>query len=78
MASPGSASSPRLSVGRVPVAELSSCQTQDFIAQFQLVAAFDAAPVTNSEEEPEPAPEPTPEGASEGESTPSTSETEGT
>jgi Tfp pilus assembly protein PilN len=35
----------------------SSCQTRDFIAEFQLVAAFDAAPVTPSEEEGEAPPE---------------------
>ncbi|HEY6731989.1 MAG TPA: PilN domain-containing protein [Solirubrobacterales bacterium] len=53
----------------------SNCQTRNFIAQFQMVAAFDAAPVTESESGG--APEAAPEEATEGESTP-TSETEGT
>jgi len=39
----------------------STCQTRDFIAEFQLVAAFDAAPVTNTEAEGEVAPEAAPE-----------------
>lgn len=52
----------------------SSCQTQKSIAQFQLVAAFDAAPVTNAGEEGEaPPPEAAP---AEANSTPA-SETEG-
>ncbi len=38
-----------------------SCQTRDFIAQFQMVAAFDAAPIPTEESESEvsPAPEAT-------------------
>jgi Tfp pilus assembly protein PilN len=46
----------------------SSCQTRDFIAQFQIVAAFDAAPVaseasasTEAAAAPAPAPVPAPE-----------------
>jgi Tfp pilus assembly protein PilN len=50
-----------------------SCQTLDSIAEFQLVAAFDAAPVTNTEAEGE-APV---EAAPEGESTETSSEAEG-
>ncbi|HEX5609939.1 MAG TPA: PilN domain-containing protein [Solirubrobacterales bacterium] len=47
----------------------SSCQTRDFIAQFQLVAAFDAAPVTSTAAgaEAAPAPAPEPEAEPEGE-----------
>jgi Tfp pilus assembly protein PilN len=44
-----------------------TCQTRDFIAQFQLVAAFDAAPVSSTPtgEEATATPEPAPETASE-------------
>lgn len=48
-----------------------SCQTQDFIAQFQMVAAFDAAPTTatgsEAEEAEVAAPEATPASESSGE-----------
>lgn len=54
-----------------------SCQTRDFIAEFQLVAAFDAAPVTSTEEEGEAPLEAAPEAAPEGESTEASSEAEG-
>jgi Tfp pilus assembly protein PilN len=37
-----------------------SCQTRDFIAQFQMVAAFDAAPVTSTAAGAEAAPAPAP------------------
>ncbi len=36
----------------------SDCQTRSFIAQFQMVVAFDAAPVVNEESESEAAPAP--------------------
>lgn len=47
----------------------SSCQSKDFIPQFQMVAAFDAAPVTanESEGEVEAAPEATPTSETSGE-----------
>jgi Tfp pilus assembly protein PilN len=64
-------------VGETSGESSSTCQTQDFIAQFQVVAAFDAAPTPVSEEAGEAAPEAAPEESSEGEST-SPSETEGT
>lgn len=51
----------------------STCQTRDFIAEFQLVAAFDAAPVTTTEAEGEV----TPEAAPEEEATATASEAEG-
>lgn len=38
-----------------------ACQTRDFIAQFQMVAAFDAAPVTSATGVTEAAPTPAPE-----------------
>jgi Tfp pilus assembly protein PilN len=50
-----------------------SCQTRSFIAQFQMVVAFDAAPAAS--EEGEVAPAPTPE--SSGETATASSETEG-
>lgn len=53
-----------------------TCQTRDFIAQFQLVAAFDAAPLS-AEEAAESAPESGLEEAGEGESAPAASESEG-
>ncbi len=53
----------------------STCQTRDFIAQFQMVAAFDAAPAPSEEgaageAAPAPAPEPS------GETTTASSEPE--
>jgi Tfp pilus assembly protein PilN len=41
-----------------------SCQTRDFIAQFQIVVAFDAAPVQSAEGSAEAAPAPEAESAS--------------
>lgn len=52
----------------------STCQTRDFIAQFQLVAAFDAAPVTNSEEGEAPPAPPSEEAGEEGASSSETAE----
>jgi Tfp pilus assembly protein PilN len=53
-----------------------SCQTRSFIAQFQMVVAFDAAPVPSEEgSEGEAAPAPTPESSSE--TTAASTETEG-
>ncbi len=52
----------------------SSCQTRDFIAQFQMVAAFDAAPVSSEGSEAEAAPAPAP--APSGETTTASSEPE--
>jgi Tfp pilus assembly protein PilN len=53
-----------------------SCQTRSFIAQFQMVVAFDAAPVPAEEgSEGEAAPAPAPE--SSGETTTASTETEG-
>lgn len=53
----------------------SSCQTRDFIAQFQMVAAFDAAPAPSEEgSEGEAAPAPAPEPS--GETTTASSEPE--
>jgi Tfp pilus assembly protein PilN len=49
-----------------------SCQTRNFIAQFQMVVAFDAAPVPSEETEGEVAPAPAPEA----ETTTTSSETE--
>jgi Tfp pilus assembly protein PilN len=51
----------------------SDCQTRDFIAQFQMVVAFDAAPTPATAEGEEVAPEET----TETESTPTSTETEG-
>jgi Tfp pilus assembly protein PilN len=50
-----------------------TCQTRDFIAQFQMVAAFDAAPVSSAAGSSEAAPAPEPSTAT----TTSTSEEEG-
>lgn len=54
----------------------SSCQTKDSIAQFQMVAGFDAAPIVNTEEEGGSAPEVSSEGEEDAESTPA-SQSEG-
>jgi Tfp pilus assembly protein PilN len=50
-------------------ASASTCQTRDFIAQFQIVVAFDAAPVpvVGSSDAPAAAPAPAPEEAESGE-----------
>ncbi len=56
----------------------STCQTRDFIAQFQMVAAFDAAPVASEEgSEGNAAPVPAPEPPSETTTASSESELEG-
>ena len=53
----------------------STCQTRSFIAQFQMVVAFDAAPVPSEASEGEAAPAPVP--APSGETTTASTETEG-
>ncbi len=53
----------------------STCQTRSFIAQFQMVVAFDAAPVPSEAAEGEAAPAPVP--APSGETTTASTETEG-